>query len=71
MAPETTQIEHACGVSRINHQDLYPAQNHEVFTRLRHAALSRDVVDLRERPVSVDGTVLQEPGFRVESGISS
>jgi len=21
MAPETTQIEHACGVSRINHQD--------------------------------------------------
>ncbi len=46
---------------------LYPAQNHEVFTRLRHAALSRDVVDLRERPASADGTVLQEPGFRVES----
>jgi ribonuclease Z len=46
---------------------LYPAQNQEVFTRLRHAALSRDVVDLRERPVSADGTVLQEPGFRVES----
>jgi ribonuclease Z len=28
--------------------------------------LSRDVVDLRERPVPADGTVLQEPGFRVE-----
>ena len=27
MAPETTQMEHACGVSRINHQDHNPAQN--------------------------------------------
>jgi ribonuclease Z len=46
---------------------LYPAQNQEVFTRLRHTALSRDAVDLREWPVSAGGTVLQEPGFRVES----
>ena len=27
MAPETTQIEHACSVSRINHQDLCCPQN--------------------------------------------
>ena len=27
MAPETTQIEHACGVSRINHQDHDQEQN--------------------------------------------
>jgi ribonuclease Z len=46
---------------------LYPAQNREVFAGLRHPALSRDVVDLRERPVSAGGTVLAGPGFRVES----
>ena len=46
---------------------LYPAQNREIFAGLRHPALSRDVVDLRERPVSASGTVLAGPGFRVET----
>jgi ribonuclease Z len=45
----------------------YPAQNQEVFTRLRHAALSRDVVNLRERPVAGGGTVIQASWFRVEA----
>jgi ribonuclease Z len=45
----------------------YPAQNQEVFTRLRHAALFRDVVDLRERPAEAGGTVLQAAGFGVEA----
>jgi ribonuclease Z len=43
----------------------YPAQNQEVFTRLRHAALFRDVVNLRERPAESGGTVLQAAAFRV------
>ena len=45
----------------------YPAQNQEVFTRLRHAALFRDVVNLRERPAEAGGTVLQAPAFHVEA----
>jgi ribonuclease Z len=45
----------------------YPAQNQEVFTRLRHAALFHDVVNLRERPVTGGGTVIQAPAFRVEA----
>ena len=45
----------------------YPAQNREVFTRLRHAALFRDVVDLRERPARTGGTVLRVAAFRVEA----
>jgi ribonuclease Z len=45
----------------------YPAQNQEVFTRLRYAALFRDVVDLRERPAETGGTVLQAAEFRVEA----
>ncbi len=45
----------------------YPAQNQEVFTRLRHAALFRDVVDLRERPAGTGGTVLRAAGFAVQA----
>jgi ribonuclease Z len=45
----------------------YPAQNQEVFTRLRHAALFRDVVDLRERPVETGGPVLRAAAFRLEA----
>jgi ribonuclease Z len=45
----------------------YPAQNQEVFTRLRHAALFRDVVDLRERPAETAGTVLRAAAFHVEA----
>jgi ribonuclease Z len=49
----------------------YPAQNRDVFTRLRHAALFHDVVNLRERPVDGGGTVLQAAAFRVEAGLLS
>lgn len=45
----------------------FPAESHEVFTRLRHAALFRDVVNLRERPVAGEGTIIETPAFRLES----
>ena len=57
----------------------YPAQNQAVFDRLRHAALFRDVLNLRERPVSRPGlpapaegpappiTVASTPSFRLEA----
>jgi ribonuclease Z len=45
----------------------YPAQNQDVFTRLRHATLFRDTVDLRERPAGTGGTVLQTAAFHVET----
>jgi ribonuclease Z len=41
----------------------YPAQNREVFTRLRHAALFHDVVNLREQPIDGGGTVIQASAF--------
>ncbi len=45
----------------------YPAEGQEVFTRLRHAALFRDVVNLRELPVASGGRVIEAPSFRVEA----
>ena len=45
----------------------YPEQNQAVFDRLRHAALFRDVLNLRERPVSQAGTVARTPAFRLEA----
>ncbi len=45
----------------------YPAQSRDVFWRLRHAALFRDVLNLRERPVASGGTVIEAPAFRVEA----
>lgn len=45
----------------------YPAQDHEVFTRLRHAALYRDAVGLRERPAETPGPVLRAAAFGVEA----
>jgi len=45
----------------------YPAESREVFGRLRHAALFRDVLNLRERPVASGGTVTQVPSFRLEA----
>jgi ribonuclease Z len=45
----------------------YPAQGQEVFTRLRHASVFRDTVDLRERPVQAVGTVLRAAAFQVEA----
>jgi len=45
----------------------YPAEDQEIFWRLRHAALFRDVLNLRERPVTGEGTVAEEPAFRLEA----
>jgi ribonuclease Z len=45
----------------------YPGQNQAVFDRLRHAALFRDVLNLRERPVGQAGTVASTPSFRLEA----
>ena len=55
-------------LDRVPHpvEACYPAQNQEVFARLRHAALFRDVMNLRERPAG-RGTVLQAAAFRVEA----
>jgi ribonuclease Z len=56
-------------LDRVRHpvEACCPAQNQEVFTRLRHAALFRDAVDLRERPAEAGGTVLRAAGFHVEA----
>jgi ribonuclease Z len=45
----------------------YPGQNQAVFDRLRHAALFRDVLNLRERPVTQAGTVASTPAFRLDT----
>ena len=51
----------------------YPAQNQPIFDRLRHAALFRDVLNLRERPVGQPGagstgtTLARPPSFRLEA----
>jgi ribonuclease Z len=45
----------------------FPAQSAELFGRLRHAALFRDVVSVRERPVTGAGTVLETAAFRLEA----
>jgi ribonuclease Z len=51
----------------------YPGQNQAVFDRLRHAALFRDVLNLRERPIGQAGTpdsattLASTPAFRLEA----
>jgi ribonuclease Z len=46
----------------------YPAENREVFERLRYAALYRDdSLRLEERAVGGDGTVSESPSFRLEA----
>jgi ribonuclease Z len=45
----------------------YPAQHREVFARLRHSALFRDAIDLRERPAETAGPVARAAGFGVEA----
>lgn len=45
----------------------YPAENREVFGRLRHASLFRDVLRLAERPVARTDTVTSTPAFRLEA----
>ena len=46
----------------------YPAENRDVFERLRYAALYRDdSLRLEERAVGGDGTVSESPSFRLEA----
>ena len=45
----------------------YPAENRDVFMRLRHAALFRDAVNVRERPVDAAGTITQASAFSLEA----
>jgi ribonuclease Z len=45
----------------------YPAENRDVFRRLRHAALFRDVLNLAERPVDGSGPVATASSFRLEA----
>lgn len=45
----------------------FPAPSQDVFERLRRSALYHDVVQLREHAVSADGTVADEPSFRLEA----
>ena len=45
----------------------YPAENRDVFLRLRHAALFRDGLNLRDRPVASGGTVTDAPSLRLEA----
>jgi ribonuclease Z len=56
-------------LDRVPHavEACYPWESREVFARLRHAALFRDVVELRERPVAGGGTIAQSAGFRLEA----
>jgi ribonuclease Z len=45
----------------------YPAESRDVFLRLRHAALFRDGLNLREQPVASGGTVTDGPSLRLEA----
>ena len=45
----------------------YPAESQEVFWRLRHASLFRDVLDLREQPVRGDGQIAVTSSFALEA----
>ena len=56
-------------LDRVPHEvdACYPAENREVFARLRHASLYHDAVNLRERPAHGAGTVIQAASFRVEA----
>ena len=56
-------------LDRVPHlvEAYYPAQSQAVFDRLRHAALFRDVLNLRECPVGQAGPVARTPSFRLEA----
>jgi ribonuclease Z len=56
-------------LDRVGHRvdACYPAENQDVFTRLRHAALFHDVVNLRQRPVRAGRAVLEAAAFRMET----
>ena len=56
-------------LDRVRHavEVCYPAESQEVFWRLRHASLFRDVLDLREQPVCGDGQVAVTSLFGLEA----
>jgi ribonuclease Z len=45
----------------------YPAESEPVYRRLRHAALYRDVLNVRERPVREPGPVATTRAFRLDA----
>ncbi len=45
----------------------YPAEGQEYFARLRHAAVFREVTNLREHPVDGEGPVAETPEFLLET----
>jgi ribonuclease Z len=54
------QVQHVVEV-------CFPAENREVYGRLRHAALFRDVLNVTERPVDGSGPVAVASAFRLEA----
>jgi ribonuclease Z len=56
-------------LDRVPHvvEACFPAESGEVFERLRHASLFRDVLRIRERPVRDAGPVASTAGFRLEA----
>jgi ribonuclease Z len=54
-------------LDRVAHavQACYPAGSEEVFWRLRHAALFRDVLNIQERPAADDDVIADTPAFRL------
>ena len=54
------QVQHVVEV-------CYPAESQEVFGRLRHASLFRDLLQLRELPVLETGSVIGASSFRLEA----
>jgi ribonuclease Z len=54
------QVQHVVEV-------CFPAENREVYGRLRHAALFRDVLNVTERPVDGSGPVAAASAFRLEA----
>jgi len=56
-------------LDRVPHvvEACYPVESQEVFRRLRHAALFREVLNLRERPVGSGGNITQAPSFCLEA----
>ncbi len=60
-------------LDRVPHavETYYPGQSQPVFDRLRHAALFRDVLNLRERPIAADGaaatTLASSAAFGLEA----
>ncbi len=54
------RVQHAAEV-------WYPGENADVFTRLRYAALYDEGIEVREHPVTGEGTVGEGASFRLES----